>query len=250
MIPVVIEYRPVGFLPWKRKMRARIPGRWSEVTGDQLIAISRIQSGSIKNSEALSMLLGIRRRIARLLDEYHAFSILRNLDLTQSPSAWHSFIIPRIVGLNAPEPRLKGVTFGQFIYGDTYYQNYVERGMEDDLNRFIACFYTSGRFDDNEIDMQTARIARVNIDIRKAIALNYLLIRAWLEKTYTYVFAKPTPGKGRKRTSRGRGWVDVFDAVVGDDIANEEKYAEKPLSIVLRFLNRRIKEYYKHGGKV
>jgi hypothetical protein len=244
MIPVTIEYKPLGFL-WRKRIETKLPARWSEMNARQIVAVPHLQRGTLDESRLLEIYLGIKRKIARRIDSYQKFCILRNLKYISEPEPLGSFVIKTIAGFNGPENNLKGVTFGAFIFGDTYYQNYIS-GKKDDLNKFIACFYTSqGKFDDKLIEINARIISERDMATREAIAINYALIREWMAKAYPYVFQKA--GEGRKR-EKSKGWVVVFDNVVGDDIVNEEKYAEKPLSSMLRYLNRKTKEYYKHGS--
>jgi hypothetical protein len=157
------------------------------------------------------------------------------------------FVIKKILYFKAPANQLKNITFGAFIFGDTYYQNYIS-GKKEDLNRFIACFYyNKSGFKEKDIELNARIISLADISVREAIAINYALIREWLAKAYPFVFQKAESGKKQEKST---GWVGVFDAIVGDDIANQEKYEEKPLSSILRYLNRKTKEYCKNGGKV
>jgi hypothetical protein len=246
MIAITVQYKPFGFF-WKRTLETWLPARWSEMTARQIAAIPDLQSGRIDDSKLLHIFLGIKRHIAKRIDSYSKYCILRNLKYIAEPEPFGNFVIKTIVGFKAPGNQLKGVTFGAFIFGDTYYQNYLA-GKKEDLNRFIACFYVNRHgFNDKNIETNAKIIGLVDIRIREAVAINYVLIREWLAMAYPYVFQKAEAGQKQEKST---GWVGVFDAVVGDDIANQEKYSEKPLSMILRFLNRKTKEYYKNGGKV
>jgi hypothetical protein len=246
MTGITLEYKPFGFL-WRRKIEAKMPESWSEMTAKQIIAIPVFNRGALDDFKLLHIFLGIRRSIAKRIDSYQRFCIIRNLKFIARPEPIGYFIIKKIIGFKAPGKYLKGITFGAFIFGDTYYQNYIE-GKAEDLDRFIACFYYNRfGFKDKDID-RNARIIRLDdISKRQAIAVNYGLIREWLAQSYPYVFQKAEEGQ---KTDNTKGWVTVFDAVVGDDIVNQEKYAEKPLSHMLRYLNRKTKESYKNGRKV
>jgi len=241
MIPVVIEYKPIPFLGFKRRIETTLPAHWSELTPEQLILIPSVFNDTISETHILQVFLNIRWSIARRLDSYYRYCLIRNLKYLNELDRCDRFIIPNIGRYKAPEPRLKGVTFGAFIFGDTYFQNYME-GKKADLDKFIACYYLDGTFKDNEIDVRAARLSRESIELREAIILNYKLIREWLAESYPYVFQKPDSKD--KKTSKG-SWVKVFDMVVGDDIVNQERYAEQPLSIILRYLNQKAKEHLK-----
>jgi hypothetical protein len=246
MIAVTLEYRPYGFL-WKRRLEAKMPDNWSEMNANQIIAIPALNNGTMDEFKLLHIFLGIKKGIAKRINDYQRFCIITNLKYIAKAGSVDHFIIKKILVFKAPGKYLEGVTFGAFMFGDTYYQNYME-GKTEDLDKFIACFYYN-RFGFREKDIDTtARLISIDdVSIRKAIAINYALIREWLSQLYPYVFQKVEAGR---KTNKSKGWVAVFDAIVGDDIVNSEKLAEKPLSEVLRYLNRKTKESYKNGCKV
>jgi hypothetical protein len=210
-----------------------------------MAAIPLYFAGALDDSKALRLFLGIKKRIARRIDDYQAFCILRNLQYLRKAEPHGNFIIKSIAGYKAPADQLAGVTFGAFIFGDTFYQNYLTNGRKDDLDQFIACFYCDKKgFYDKQIEDKAAKIRNASIIKRMAIMVNYGLIREWLALGYPNVFQKLQPGEKKEK---GKGWVAVFDSIVGEDIANMEKYAEIPLSTMLRYLNNKTKESYKNG---
>jgi hypothetical protein len=243
MIAITIEYKPFGFFR-RRKLNTGLPEQWSEMTPKQIAAIPRIQSGKIDDSKLLQIFLGIKRSIAKRVGSYQKYCILRNLKYIAKPEPVGTFKIKKIVGFKAPGDHLEGITFGAFIFGDTYYQNYIA-GRKEDLNRFIACFYYSWLgFNDKKIERNARIIGLVDLSIREAIAINYALIREYLAKAYPYVFQKAEKNK----LNKSQGWVAVFDRLVQNDFGNQDKYALFPVSTVLRHLNNLLKEQYKNGS--
>lgn len=246
MISITIEYKPLGFL-WKRMIETSFPERWNEMTPDQLTAVPKLYRGKISDSQVLQIFFGIKQNIAWRIDSYQRYRIIKNLDFIKKPGATGIFIINEIAGFRSPGKNLKGVTFGAFIFGDTYYQNYIS-GKRGELDKFIACYYCNRKgFDDNLVDEHAALIKKSNIAKREAIAINYGLIREWLSELFPYVFRKV---EKREKNQKNVGWVMVFDGVVGSDIVRQHDYAMLPAMEVLRFLNSKTKEYYKNGGKV
>jgi hypothetical protein len=243
MISITIEYRPWGLLRSRNK-EAQLPERWSEMTPAQLSLIPSVRRGVINENRMLRVFLNLKSSLIKRLDAWQRHCILQQLDYINKPEAHSSFMIRKVLWFKAPAARLKDITFGQFIFGDSYYQSYIE-GNLGDLDRFIACFYTDKKgFSDKTVESNSKIIRAADLHLREAIAINYALIREWLAKEYPYLFRRSDkPGKSS-------GWVTVFDLVVGDDIANHDKYAASPLSMVLRYLNNKIKESYKHGSNV
>lgn len=247
MIQVALEYRPIEFIPWMRRIETHFPARWSEMNAEQIAAIPDLQRGRIDDSKLLHIFLGVKLSVARRVGSFQKFCILRHLKYIQNPEPIGYFVIKKLGWFKAPANNLKGVTFGTFVFGDTYYQNY-SAGKKSDLNRFIACYYTGKKgFDEKLIEQNAKIISTFPLAKREAIAINYGLVREWLGQAYPYVFQKTEPGQ---KTDKSAGWVNVFDAVVGDDIGNQDKYAQLPVSTVLRYLNNRTKNFYKYGSKV
>lgn len=246
MIVITIEYKLLGFL-WKRRLKTSLPGKWDELTSAQMTAIPLMRRGLIGDKKQLQIFLGIKWRIAKRIDSYQCYCILKNLDYLLKYEPVSHFIIKNIDWFNAPGNNLKGINFGAFIFGDTHYQNYIS-GKESDLDRFIACYYyDKSGFNENKIE-ENARLIRLNgIAIREAIAMNYGLIREWLAERNPYVFQKPVPGEAQQSSA---GWLKVFDRVVGKDIVRQHEYALLPATEVLRYLNNVTEEFYRNGCKV
>lgn len=246
MIAITIEYRPLGFL-WKRRIDKHLPARWSEMTPQQIVAIPQLAHGTIDDRRLLQIFLGIKRSIAKRIDSYQRFCILQNLKYLKEPEPISKFVIKKVIGFKAPANHLKNITFGAFIFGDTYYQNYIT-GKKEDMNRFIACFYYNRfGFKEQNIEMNARLIGLSDLLVREAIAVNYGLIREWLAKAYPYVFQKAESGN---KSKKGGGWVRVFDKLIQNDLANQDKYSLLPVSTVLRYLNIKTEEYLKNGGKI
>lgn len=245
MTTVTLEYRPFGIL-WKRYITCNMPSAWNELNARQLLAIPLMKRGLLKDTRILRIFLGLRRAIASRVGCIQRHTILKELKWTDKMQPMGVFLLKRLGKYSAPNDALKNVSFGQFIFGDTFYQNYTT-GTKEDLNKFIACYYCDkSGFNENKIDRKARHIKRYPLFIREAIGLNYLMVREWLANAYPYVFQRSD--KGAKGT--GSGWVRVFDLVVGDDIVHEDEYARKDVNTVLRYLNNKIKDHAKNGSKV
>lgn len=242
MIPVTLEYKPISFIPWRRKVDSRLPAHWYELTARQLESVPLIMREKLNDNRILKVMLNVPHNLIRRMSPYEKYCILRNLKYLDEIDSCHFFIIPCLGSLHAPGERLKDVSFASFIFGDTYYQNYLA-GHKEDLYRFIACYYLKDKFTDKDIERNALRISRYNPVKLEAIAVNYGLIREWLARSYPYVFQKADQNKKAKNP----GWVAVFDSLVGDNIADQDKWSELPVSMVLRYLNRKTKQAYKDG---
>jgi len=168
---------------------------------------------------------------------YHEF-IIRNLSVSRYPV------------LYAPSPKLKGVTFGQFIFADTYFANYQQSNDEDDLNKFIASLYLgkNENFEERLIQERFLCIGKLDMNIRQAIVMNYQLIHEWLALAYPLIFQKREEmsnddGTDRKcPVSDQSPWIKVFQNFVGDDILHDEAWAAKPVNTIFAYMTRKYKE--------
>ena len=243
MTSIVLQYRPYNIFPL-RKIEKNMPSCWDELSPRQLQAIPLFRRGLLSETRMLQIFLGVKRTIARRIGAFQALLITNELSFLNKPSAVSYFAVGKISGFRAPADKLKNVNFGQFIFADTYFQSYLE-GNTDDLNRFIACFYTDRvGFNENSIENKAKIIRAASIFRREAIAVNYALVREWLSNCYPFVFEHPYEGQKKQKSA---GWVAIFDQIVGDDIVNSDSYAAKPVNEMLRFMNKQRKEYLYNG---
>jgi hypothetical protein len=248
MINIAIEY-PVLF--FKRTATGQAPTSWGELTRRQFIAISRTVNGAEPDFRFLSQLTGIRKNLIKKLSSYELFQLSEAIDFIDQAGNSHSaFIITKIPGTDyvSPKPKLGGMTFGQFIFTESYYNDWQVTKAEADLNNFIASlFLTQGeKFDSETIAENAVKIKLVDLDIRQAIAFNYGLIMVWLQKCYPLIFQEkaeaspdlPSPDKQPKQSQ----WLKIFESLVGDDLINRDRYAELSVHAVLRYLTNKYKE--------
>ena len=144
------------------------------------------------------------------------------------------------------------MTFGQFVFVDSYFNNFSETGSPEDLNKFLASLYTpyNGKFKQGNIDNHV-RFGKLSNEIKEAVLINYMLVKQWLFVKYPLLFIAAVideePSKHKtKNNYDSMGWVKILENLIGDDIPNHRKYTNLPLHNVLRFLTRKIKESAKH----
>jgi hypothetical protein len=268
MRKVTIEYQPFRRLRYKRFFTGNFPSEWSKTNPKQLIAIACLMKSSISDVQFLSIMTGLSERMIGRLDDYQRFQLIELFDSFHSDKPYNEFIIDKLdcnfvgsgLGLDSgcilvhPKPKLAGVTFGQFIFMDTYFANYQESSDVNDLNRFIAATYipSGRRFIEHFIEANHKSIGKTDLLTREAIVINYHLIRDWLCTVYPMVFQKQSDNKkstdaenvAKQKPVPKRdpnSWIKVFDGLVGDDIVNEDNYANLPVHNVLRHLTNRIK---------
>ena len=252
MRKVTISYRPFRRLKYTRYIHGNFPSTWEETNPKQLIAIACLIKRSISDAQFLSIMTGLSKKNINKLDDYQRFQLIELFDTFHSDKPYNEFIIERLdckgTLLVRPKAKLKGVTFGQFIFMDTHFIDYQQSANIEDLNRFIAAAYLpyGQRFAEHIIDANHKWVAKTDLLTREAIVINYHLIRDWLSEVYPRVFQKKseetkTKQKTKKQKPDANSWIKVFDGLVGDDIINEDNYANLPLHNVLRHLTNQIK---------
>lgn len=252
-----IKYRPFSWIPVYRTVNANFPQNWGEISAGQLLAIVSLGSNKISELKFLSRLSGIKACILKRFDDYQIFRLSELLEFINDRNPHHEFIIrklsvPHHQTLFAPNAKLKGVTFGQFIFADSYFANFQESGNEADLNKFIASLYLgkNEKFEERLIQERFECIRMLNKSIRQAIVLNYLLIHEWLTLAYPLIFQKQeekaSPGTEQVDTTSAKRdpnqWIKIFQNFVGDDILHDDEWASKPVNTIFAYMTRKYKE--------
>jgi len=261
MLKIEVNYRPIGWLQFTRKVDSNVPQNWGDVTQKQLIAIACLYKSAISDINFLKAMLGLGKGILNKLSDFERYKLMEVFEFIGDQSPFHEFIISKItiyrkgMILCAPEGKLKGITFGQFIFADTYFANYQQSGDETDLNKFIASLYLrkDEHFDEKLIQSRHPQIGIIDKNIREAIVLNYQLMHEWLAMAYPLIFHSivelttiPTVSDGdiaQQEIKRDPNiWIKVFQNFVGDDIIHDEIWAAKPVNTIFAYMTRKYKE--------
>ncbi|MCF6356536.1 MAG: hypothetical protein L3J54_01910 [Draconibacterium sp.] len=257
MRKITIQYSQFKWIKYSRYHTGNFPSEWNETSPKQLIAIACLMKRSISDIQFLSIMTGLSKRIIKKLDDYQRFQLIELFDTFHSDKPYNEFIIEKIDCKNTmlfnPKPKLKNITFGQFIFMDTHFVNYQQSSDITDLNKFIAAVYLpfNERFTEEIIDNNYPLIAKIDLITKEAIAINYHLIRDWLCETYPLVFQKQEKNnkdelsKNREQKTipkqNNNSWIKILDNIVGDDIINQDKYTNLSLHNTLRYLSEKIK---------
>jgi len=244
---IVLEYRHLMGL-FARTVITSHPDKWEELTARQMIAITRLKRNDISEDELLCIMMNLPMRVVKKLDTFQRYKIGEILAFLEQQVPYNKFILKSVAGLNAPDDYLLDVTFAEFIHFDTFFMDYADSRSDSDLKKLVACLYVlpdkNGKRPLFDGTVNTDKIKCFTSVEIEAIAINYGFIREWLSNAYPEVFpkAKQRSDDETQPKRKGNGWVDVFDSLVGDDLINSEKYANMPVTEVLRFMNRKVKE--------
>ncbi|MCY1720155.1 hypothetical protein OU798_07365 [Prolixibacteraceae bacterium Z1-6] len=255
MKQIKIKYYPVGWLKLAFSAKGAIPESWDETTPKQIVALGCAANNSIGDVAFIAALTGIRKWVIKRLDNYQRFQLSEQLGFLSTSTLHNTFVIKQVtVGLvkyYAPKPKLKGMSFGQFIFVDSLFGSYQHEQSADELHRFLAALLLRNRkqFTEDCIEQNAPVMAKLKPDVKEALVINYLLVKKWLVKSYPLVFPEPeeTPESKKQEppTYDPMAWAKIFENLRGDDLAHEEKYSNLPVHTALRYITQRIKENIK-----
>lgn len=253
MREVVFRYRNYGL--WHTVTRM-LPTTYAEMSPAQFIAAVRLSKGWITEFQFFIQFFGLTEQLTNRLDEYQLYQLTGSLDFLKNLQPVYSgFFCEKMPnGCQAPTDNLRSMSFQQFMTVDTFFSWYLSTDKEVYLDQFIAALYihptesfhpTEGLTPLN-LSVRTQQAHEFPFDLRYSVMVNWVLIKSWLSRSYKHLFPQGDEAtanvKGDKVKSKPVDWLSVFDAFVGDNVADIEAYKRLPCMDAFRLLNRRIKE--------
>lgn len=252
MRQVEFQYKKWGV---KRVIKRTIPNNYAEMTPAQFLATVRLSKGWIDEREFFLQFFGLTDKLLAKIDAFSLYLLTDTLGfLKQIKAACYNFYCEELNGkLLAPQEKLRGMSFQQFMTVDTYFSWFLVTEKELYLDSFIAALYLKQgesyfKEDDMTVLDMDARIPEVHqipMDLKYSIIVNWVLIKSWLSSAYPFLFPEgetAANSKGDKVKSKPVGWLGLFDAWVGDNVASIEGYRKLSCMDAIRMLNRKIKE--------
>lgn len=257
MITVELSYRMVPWLPFKKYVKASHPEGWAELDTFQFAdVVEFINKPYDKNSHTalINSLLDLKDPLTDFPEEIiklHAF-----IKDSYPIRAWviKSLAVKNQI-LLGPSDEFRNVTIGEFIFGDTYFLEYVKTNSPESLGRFLSCFYrpvdakgeNNYTYEDNRVKFNPRHTVEwvkefdvIDEGIKNAIAFNYKNIRGWIQDKYSWVFPK---GSDSAPKSKPEGqWRNFAKAVIAGDYVNQEKRMETLMHTILYDMNQDIKD--------
>lgn len=237
----------------RKSVKGMIPDCYAELTSWQFLASVRLSKGWIDDRTFFMQFFGLTDKLIDCLAPFCLYRLSEELPFLKEDHPYHSaFFFPELEGgFFSPEAKLRGVSFQQFMTADTFYSWYMVTDKELYLDRFIAALYlrekesyfpASGEIA-LDLETNTRAIGRLPFDVRYSVMVNWVLIKSWLSRSYSHLFpAGDTAEHSGKTKAKPADWLSVFDAFVGDNIADIEAYKALPCMDAFRLLNRKIKE--------
>ena len=205
----------------------------------------------------LSAFWGIPRRLLLRMDAFQLYKLGELAGfLSDMEAGTERFIIRSLPGpgmfefsprLHAPGDRLSGVCLQQFMTADTYYSYYVVTQREEFLNLLVSALYLlpgecyishEGRGKPLDLQGRSAYVATLPYASRYAVFVNWSLVKAWLGRLFPSMFPRGESGGKPKPAD----WLSLFDAFVGEHVAEMEAYRSMACMDAFRIIDRKIKE--------
>lgn len=248
------------FPGFSRVLVRPVPEGWAELTPAQFVLAARLYLRQVDEAEFVRRFLALPRRVSA--DAYYRYRLSCLLEfLGDCRVRLDRFILPSLGRLRAPGVRLKGITFEHFMLADTAFNRYVRDGLDASLDHFVSLLYLrpaehvvlppdapKGLFSRPKVLDPVRRrkqLAREDRAAKYAVFLNYVFVRRWLSHSFPRLFP-PDNGPDdrsdrRKPTAPQVNWLDIFDAFVGDDVAQMDKFRRMPATTAFRLLDKRIR---------
>lgn len=222
-----------------------VPERWNELSESQFIIVARQMFEKLSPENFFCQFFSINRNILKRMDGLQIFKLSELIqfisDMTLPCNTW---LLKKIGPLRAPSPNLEGISLQQWMIADTYFSRYITSNKDEILDYAIASLYLRKKasfFGKKKVNLskETALISKQELIHRKAIALNFVLIKNWLSHSYPFLF--PISEK-KQISSKGTDWLEIFDKLVGENLTQIDEYKKMSVTDAFRIMNRRIKE--------
>lgn len=222
-----------------------VPERWNELNESQFETVARQMFEELSPEDFFCRFFSIDRNILKRLDGLQIFKLSELIrfisDMTLPCNLW---ILKKIGPFRAPSPNLEGISLQQWMIADTYFSRYITSNKEEILNYAIASLYLRKKtsfYGKKKLNLakETVLISKHKLIFRKAIALNFVLIKNWLSHSYPFLF--PISEK-KQISSKGTDWLEIFDKLVGENLTQIDEYKKMAVTDAFRIMNRRIKE--------
>lgn len=238
-----IEFK-YNYLGYKFTVKRKLPSSWDDINKKQLLAITKTYISNIDDNTFLAEFCNLNKHFINKIPPVYRYYITKQLKFLEELKPINFFIIDKYKNYNLPNPKLEKLSFGQFMFIDTFFSDYSVSNNKDDLDKFVASLLTPDNieFDDNIFKNNLKFVKKIPEIIKFSFFLNYRLIKEWLTECYPLIFEKPDKKSNKKG---GGGWLKIFDSIVGDDILRRNDYSKLSVHSVFKYLTKKIKEYAK-----
>lgn len=198
-----------------------LPSSWEELNQRQLtyavkcLSIYPILQAQLRIIFALLPLKW--KRIFKSLDEFEMNALRSEFDFLKEPPEFSKWVFPRLlIGFrwyHGPEDLFAKLNVRQFARANFYLNKYSQHEDELALNKFLACiFLPKGvSFNDEYLQYSYKKFARFDLNKKKAMALNFTAVRAFLLNQAKQAFEN----NGAKSKADKYGWDGMVLYIAG-----------------------------------
>jgi hypothetical protein len=242
----------------------QVPSTWNELKRKQLLAVLAELYGSPQDAglrlRLLSVVTGFRLPVLSGLLADVLAQLLPLVDfLSSEDHLLTAQLLPtlRLPGRHRTEPNvtwhgparsLSNVTFGEFIFADTYFSQYSRYHRPEHLDRFLAVLYRPGKrhvnleaadwngdvrvpFNENHLEHRCKVLAGVNNQLEKLAVLTwYRGCRTQLATEFPDVFVAAEATTGPQPAPQ---WDRVLRKLAGGAFGTVQQTAGQPLRLIL-----------------
>jgi len=238
----------VRIISQNKKIFRKIPARWDELTPRQLLFIApRLLSNQplvqIKD-EILIKLLRISNKHLRRLNLSQVNGLHRALNFLWREITPIENPVPvirlRMQKYTGPRYKMKDISFGQFIYADTFFLRYMSKKDPGDLDKLVATLYCRGEFKASRVDLTAHRRRRYSVAKKQAILLFFMAGRRHMIDCFPLLFPKKAEAEQEKKGTFS--WGDVLIALVADYPHEKDKVEKLDVYFAFRYLEEQIRK--------
>lgn len=249
--------REVSFEVGKRRYTCNVPESWMEMSERQFLAFVGKGREAISDVDFWSQFFSIPETVLRQLDLYYLYVLSSLLSFTRKVTGISSFFLHslelknargELIKVFAPNAKLEGMSFQQFMTVDTFYGWHVQTGKHEYLLSMCCCLYLreGEDFFKMEMDERLECWRKCDEVTLQALLVQWSFIKTWLSRSYAYLFPGGEDAAVRAKT-KGKGqvsntWIEIFDTLVADDLTRIESYKRLECMDVLRIVNGKIKQ--------
>lgn len=244
MIEVKFKYK--GWFGRNKSISRLVPTNYAEMNQRQFSALTKVVKGYISTENFYSEYFNISLKMLARLDHFQLYMLTQRVRIDGKFT--NRFVVKNLGRLNSPEDKLQNVSFQQFISVDQLYGWYIYTEKREYLDLMLANLYIEpGKtFFDGNYSERVKYIKSLDEKELYPAVVNWMLIKNWLSHSYKDLFSSSSTSqemtmKGKRKKPRPGNWLEVFDALVGDNLAYIEQYKHLNCMDALRIINNRIK---------
>lgn len=228
-----------------KTVSVNVPEHWHEMSERQFKAVCKVSNKDIDDATFYSEFFNIPLVWVNSIDIYYFYVLNSLLGFTRDVEAFSRFLVTKVGDFVSPQPNLNGMSFHQFMTIDTFFTWYLQTNDVKFLDRMCATMYLreGEDFSTIDIDERVKEWQMMAQSDKSALLISWTIIKKWLSRGYPYLFPKGDDDvhqHGSKKISNT--WLEIFDALVQEDLSKIEAYKKVEAMDVIRIVNRRIKE--------